>query len=92
MLGELRVCNFGIVGNDGSILQTSVKANNAREHETSQEEARFVFVFDVEGRSMIRALAKLIWIRTCSITLRMMEGQCEQKKMYARRAATNLEP
>lgn len=41
---------------------------------------------------MIRALAKLIWIRTCSITLRMMEGQCEQKKMYARRAATNLEP
>lgn len=29
---------------------------------------------------MIRAVAKLIWLRTCSVTLRMVEGQCRAKE------------
>lgn len=29
---------------------------------------------------MIRAVAKLIWLTTCSVTLRMVEGQCRAKE------------
>lgn len=46
VLGELGACNFGIVGNDGSILQTPVKANNAREHETFRRR-RVLFLFSM---------------------------------------------